>query len=79
MEGCCLDRFRKTVKICNFYDSGGGDVHQYNDKVWEFIYIYMIQICKMQLRLQLVSVHYWLGYLRKKMIRGGKMWGQTDG
>ena len=45
-----------------------------------FVYIYLIQSCKMPLRLQLVSIHYWLRYLRKKqMIRVGKMWDQTDG
>ena len=36
MEGCCLDRFRKTVNVSNFYDNGGGYVHQYNDTVREF-------------------------------------------
>ena len=36
MEGWCLDRFRKTVNISNFYDNGGGYVHQYNDMLREF-------------------------------------------
>ena len=36
MEGWCLDRFRKIVNVGNFYDNGGGYVHQYNDKVREF-------------------------------------------
>ena len=36
MEGCCLDRFRKTVNIRKFYDNGGGYVNQSNDTVWEF-------------------------------------------
>ena len=35
-EGCCLDSFRKTVNIRNFYDNGGGYVNQSNDTVWEF-------------------------------------------
>ena len=36
MEGCCLDRFRKTVNVSNFYDNGGGYVYQSNDRVLEF-------------------------------------------
>ena len=36
MQGCCLDCFRKTVNVSNFYDNGGDYVHQYNDTVREF-------------------------------------------
>ena len=36
MEGCCLDCSRKTVNVSNFYDNGGGYVHQSNDTVREF-------------------------------------------
>ena len=36
MEGWCLDRLRQTVNVRNFYDNGGGYVHQYNDTVREF-------------------------------------------
>ena len=36
MEGFCLDRFRKTVNISNFYENGGGYVHQSNDTVRDF-------------------------------------------
>ena len=36
MEGCCLGRFRKTVNGSNFYDNGGGYVHQYHDTVRDF-------------------------------------------
>ena len=36
MEGCCLDLFKKIVNVRNFYDNGGGYVHQYIDTVWEF-------------------------------------------
>ena len=36
MEGCCLDRFRKTVNVSNFYDNGGEYVHQSNDMLREF-------------------------------------------
>ena len=36
MEGCCLDRFIKQGNVSSFYDNGGGDVHQSNDKIGEF-------------------------------------------
>ena len=36
MEGCCLDRFIKEGNVSSFYDNCGGDVHQYNDTIWEF-------------------------------------------
>ena len=36
MEGCCLDRFRKTVNVRKFYDNCGVYVHQSNDTVREF-------------------------------------------
>ena len=36
MEGCSLDRFRKTVNIRNVYDNGGGYVHEYNETVREY-------------------------------------------
>ena len=44
-----------------------------------FIYTYLIQSCKMPLPLQLISIHYWLGFFEKKqMIIGGTVWDQTD-
>ena len=36
MEGCCLDRLKKTVNVRKFYDNGGGHVHQSNEGVKEF-------------------------------------------
>ena len=36
MEGCSLYCSRKAVNVRNFYDNGGGYVHQYNDKVQDF-------------------------------------------
>ena len=36
MEVCCLDRFRKTVNVSNFYDNGCGYFQQYNDTVQYF-------------------------------------------
>ena len=34
MDGCCLDRFIKTVNVSS--DNGDGYVHQPNETVWEF-------------------------------------------
>ena len=36
MEGCCLGCFIKKGNVSSFYDNGGGDVQQYNDKIREF-------------------------------------------
>ena len=36
MEGFCLDHFRKTVNVSNFYKNGGGYVNQYNKTVRGF-------------------------------------------
>ena len=36
MEGCYLYCFRKTINVSNFYDNGGGHVHQSNNTVREF-------------------------------------------
>ena len=36
MEGCCLCCFRKTVNVRNFYDNGGGYIHQSIDMIREF-------------------------------------------
>ena len=36
MEDWCLDCFIKQGKVSSFYDNGGGDVHQYNDRIREF-------------------------------------------
>ena len=36
MEGCCLDRFIKTVNVIIFYDNGCGYVNQSNDTVRGF-------------------------------------------
>ena len=65
MEGCCLDRFRKTVNVSNYYDNGGGTFTNIITQYGSFIYINLIQICKFFLRLQLISIHYWLVCLRK--------------
>ena len=36
MEGCCYERFWKKINGSNFYNNGGGYVHQSNDTVREF-------------------------------------------
>ena len=66
MEGCFLDCFRETVNVRNFYDNGGGYFHQYNDTVQEFYLHLSDSKLKMSLRLQLISIHCWLVFLRKK-------------
>ena len=68
MEVCCLDRFIKQGNVSSFYDNCGGDVHQSNDTVQGFFYIYLIQSCKMPLQIQLISVHYWQMFLRKNKL-----------
>ena len=44
-----------------------------------FIYIFPIQSCKIPRLLQLISIHYFQKFLRKKMVRGRTTWDQTDG
>ena len=65
MEGFCLDRFIKQSNKSSFYDNSGGDVHQSNDTIREFICIFPIQSCKIPRQLQLISIHYWQTFLRK--------------
>ena len=36
MEGCCLDHIIKQGNVSSFYDNGGGDVQQSNEKIREF-------------------------------------------
>ena len=48
-------------------------------RYWSFFYIYLIQSYKIPLRINLISVNYWLGCLRKIYIVGGTIWDQTDG
>ena len=67
MEVCCLDHFRKTVNVSNFYENGGGYVHQSNDTVQEFY----LHLSDSQLQnaatttTHLISIHYWQKFLRK--------------
>ena len=36
MEELLFRSLQKKVNVSSFYDNGGGDVHQYNDKIREF-------------------------------------------
>ena len=80
MEGCCLDRFIKQVNENSFYDNGGGDVHQSNDKVQEF-YLHLYDSKLQNAATTIAHVHTLLAKQieKKQMIRGGTMWYQTDG
>ena len=80
MEGCCLDSFRKTVNVRNFYDNGGGYVHQSNDMVREFHL--NLSDSKLQNSATTTANLYQLlarMFEKKQMIRGGKMWDKTYG
>ena len=80
MEGCCLDHFVKTVNARNFYDNGGGYVHQYNDTVRELHFL--LSDSKLE-NTATTTPHIYTILARMfdflKMIRGGTMWDQTDG
>ena len=65
MEGWCLDWFRKTVNVTNFMKMVVGMFTNIMTRYGSFIYIYLIQTWKISLRQQLISIHYWLGCLRK--------------
>ena len=74
MEGFCLYQFRKTVNVRNFYDNGGGFVHQSNDMVQEF-HIHLSD-SKMQNDAKITAHIYTLlsrMFEEKPMIRGGTM------
>ena len=80
MEVWCLDRFRKKVSIRNFYDNGGGYVHQTNDMVWEF----HLNLSDSKLKNDATTTDHLYTLLdrmfeKKQMIRGGTMWYQTYG
>ena len=66
MEGFCLDCFMETVNVINFYDNGGDYVHQSNDMVREFHLHLSGSKLKMPLRIQLISIHCLIGFLREK-------------
>ena len=74
MEGCCLDRSRKTVNISNFYDNGGGYFHQSNDTVQDF----HLHLSNSKLQNAATNIYHLYTLLarmiEKKIIRGGKLW-----
>ena len=80
MEGCCLDSFRKTVNVRNFYENGGGYVHQYNDTVQDF----HLHLSDSKLKNAATTTAHLYTLLagmfdKKQMIRCGTMWDQTYG
>ena len=80
MEGCCIDRFGKTVNVSNFYDNGGKYFHQSNDTVWEFR-LYLSD-SKLQNTATTTAHLYTLldrMFDKKQILRGGTMWDQTYG
>ena len=80
MEGCCLDRFIKQGNVSSFYDNDGGDVHQCNDMVRKF-YLHLSYSKLQNAATTTAHLHILLEnvFEKKKMIRGRKMWYQTDG
>ena len=66
MEGCCLDCSGKTVNVRNFITVVVVMFTNLIAQYGSFIYIYLIQSCIMPLQLQLISIHCWLGCMRKK-------------
>ena len=79
-EGCCLYCFIKQGNISSFYENGGGDVHQSNDKVREF-YLHLSDSKLQNAATTTAHLHTLLAkvFEKKQMIRGGKMWYQTYG
>ena len=80
MEGCCLDHFIKPVHVSNFYDNGGGYVHQSIETVREF----HLHISDSNLQNDATATaHFYILLARmfekKQIIRGGTMWDQKDG
>ena len=80
MEGCCLDCFRKKVSVRNFYDNGGGYVQQSNVRVQEF-HLHLSDSMLKKYTTATAHLYTLLARMfdKKKMIRGGTMWDQTDG
>ena len=78
MEGCCLYCFIKTVNASNFYDNGGGYIHQFNDTVQEF-HLHLSDSNLKNAATTKARLYILLARMFEKMIRGGTMWDQTDG
>ena len=70
----------KTRQCKQFYDNGGGDVHQYNDTVREF-YLHLSDSKLQNAATTTAHLHTLLEktFKKKQMIRGGTMWDQTGG
>ena len=57
LEGCCLNSARKTVNVSNFMTMVVGIFSNPMTRYMSIIYIYLIQRCKMPLRIQLISIY----------------------
>ena len=70
----------ENIQRKNFYENGGGYVHQYNDTVHEF-HLYLSD-SKLQ-NADMTTPHLYTlldrMFEKKQMIRGGTMWDETDG
>ena len=75
MEGCCLDYFRKTVNVSNFYDNGGGYFHLYNYTV-RYFHLHLSDSKLQNAAKTTAHLHTLLAnvFEKKQMIRGGTMW-----
>ena len=80
MEGCCLDLFIKQGNVSSFYDNCGGDVHQSNDTIREF-HLHLSDSKLPNSATTTAHIYTFLAnvFEKKQMIRGRKMWDQTDG
>ena len=80
MEGCCLDCFIKQGNVSSFYDNGGGNFHQSNDRIREF-HLHLSD-SKLQNAATTTAHLYTLlakVFEKKQMIRGRTRWDQTHG
>ena len=80
MEGFYLDRLIKQGNVSSFYGNGGGDVHQSNDTVREF-YLHLSDSKLQNAATNTPRIYTLLDRMfeKKQVIRGVKMWDQTDG
>ena len=65
MEGFCLDCFIEKVNVSSLMTMVVGMFTNLMTRYGSFIYIYLIQSCKIPLQLQIISIHYWENLLKK--------------
>ena len=80
MEGLYLYQFRKIVNVSNFYDNGGGYVHQSYDMVREF-HLHLSDSKLQNDAMTTAHLYTLLNMIfdKKQMIRGGTIWDQIYG